>query len=163
MLNTIQYDKDGIKATLQRPDRLQNMRALLYIKALRDLYPESRYMGTPYTVDGRVEFYHDPLDQEVADLINKSIEQFAFVISSVVELSGLPYGVPDIKDSDTIHKAYLHFMSDAGTTLYLEWSRMRRLLDAPLTDATQKPTVDLTESERDDPLSEKPEPSLVSS
>lgn len=168
MLFSVQYDKvqeDGSRviATLARPDRLCDLRARLYVKVLRDLYPESRYMGVPYTVDGHVKFHYDLTDKELADKLTSSFEQFAYVMMCIQELSGLPYGVPDVKDVATIHKAYLHFMSDAGTKLYLEFSDMVRTLSKSFTDTTQKPAKELTPAEKADPLSDQPELSLASS
>lgn len=164
---SVQYDKvqeNGVRimATICRPDRLADMRGALYVKALRDLYPESRYMGQPYTVDGQVKFHYDPEDKKLADKLVRSFQHFAFVMMCIKELSGLPYGVPDVKDKDAIHKAYLHFMTEEGQALYTEFSDMARATMEPFTDTTQKPAKDLTDQERADPLSDSPEPNSAS-
>lgn len=152
----VHYDKDGIQVTLRRPDRLQDIRGMLYVKALRDMYPESRYSGKQVMVEGQMQTVYDPYDKELADTLNKSFEHWAFVMACLTELSGLPYAVPEIKDSTMINTAYTHFMTEDGQKLYYEWANMVKTIKAPLTDVVQKPAEHLTEDERNDPLSVAP-------
>src|SRR5512140_3100074 len=140
---TSRYERDGVVAILSRYDRWQELKRKLYVKTLRDLYPESRYEGS------------DEIDVALRNTLIDSFDQFTNVLAGITALTGAPYPLPDVKDAATVNKGYQHFMTDAGQVLYAECAEMLTALMQPLTSEAERPVEHLTREQLSDPLSER--------
>lgn len=139
---TAVFNEDGILAVLKRYDRMADLNRQLYVKALRDIYPDSRYEG------------NDPIDIDLRETLVGSFDQLAVVLAGIVKIEGLPYPLPTPQDKANLKLAYEHIMTDAGAELYGKLSDALQDLLVPLAPKEQAPLSSLTDSERNDPNSE---------
>lgn len=139
---TTNFQRSNVTAALKRYDRRADLNRQLYIKTLRDIFPESRYDGT------------DELDIYLRDTLINSIEQFANVLAGIVSIEGLSFGLPSPRDKAALETAYNYFMSEEGGELFNALAVEIAKLIAPLAPPEQSPQGTLTEAQKQDPNSD---------
>lgn len=139
---TSEYNKNGVRILMRRYDRLAELNRQLFMRTLKNLYPDSLYQGD------------DPDDIEFRDKLIKAFDQFSVIAAGMTTIQGLPYALPKPNDKVLTQTAFEHFMTDDGQELYNELAVKMDALLEPLAPKEQAPLASLTDSERNDPNSD---------